>query len=219
MKLGIVLLCIFLFLIIIQIAYANDLIFYQIEITRPEFGENPKPLIITVTRQLHHEKIPWVTKERYWPMLFGKTAVDKDGKEYTIEHAAAWADYHDAFPTLDKKGYVLVRRKYYSDYTLLLEICIETPRGHLRIHNIKGEEIFWSRDGNYLVIASMSSLFYEKELTVYFYELSNAKKPGYISDEIKFSSPEELHDYIEKNLIRSEEYEKKDFILTVIQKE
>lgn len=197
-------------LLITSVAYADEITFYQIEIEHPGLGELPKPLIITITER-YRKSGEYISRYKYWPMIYDRFSVI-EGKEHIVGSDDQWDEYYDAFPTLDKKGYILVRKWRSPEWSRLVEI--EFDRRILI--NPRGEKIFWSKDGKYLVTATLPSPFYEAELALYFYDFEKGKQMKLVN-EIKFNKPDKLKFYIKENLISAED--RKDVRLIIIQKE
>ena len=181
--------------------YADEVEYHTIEIQHPRLGKSPQPLVITETMKYcnmgeHGERY------KYWPMVYDRYSVT-EGKESIIGSDDQWNEYYDAFPTLDRRNYILVRRWGNPEWSRLLEIKL----GRKVLKNPEGEKIFWSNDGKYLVTAIMPSAFSEHAPALYLYDFGKKGNKVELDSECLFDDTESLQLYIKEHLVCAEDNE------------
>jgi len=200
----------FCILLFVFAGYTDEVEYHAIDIEHPYLGEPPRPLMITKIVKYrnageHGERY------KYWPMIYERYSV-REGRENIVGSDDQWDEYYDAFPTLDRKGYILVRKWRNPEWSQLLEIKLD--RKVLR--NPKGESIFWSKDGKYLVTA-ITSPFGGTEFALYFYDFGKKGNKVELESELLFGDWDSLQSYIKEHLINAEDNE--DVRLIIKQKE
>jgi hypothetical protein len=164
-----------------NLCFGNDYtITYEIEHPKLSY-EHTTPLII----EMH-----WTGTETFTEKIvsypFMHIFYNRNGD---IEHKGSWMLYQDAFKYPDGKGIVLVTKRtgYESDpYFDSIEIFYQHSHGYIK--EPKGSKLYWTKDGEFLVIVSFPSPYGDDvgPIKLFYYKHSELIKIEDVSNYTEF---------------------------------
>ncbi len=186
-------LSIFIFLWAVSI-FANSVVRYNVYISHPVLGEHERPLIVTEAYKWHYGTIDSVII-KFYPMKV-KYRNFVNGMETSGGDKGSWMEYYDAFILPDSTGYILVRmRVVYEGFAFLSIEKYREASAVWKIENPSGNQIFWSKDNNYLVTGLTA--YWVDYPKLWFYDLKSGKK----IKKMQFNSWKDFKNYVKNYLI------------------
>lgn len=192
------------FLILSNIACSDSIISYRVEIEHPQI-DSLSPLVIK-EYFLWNGSRPEVEIKRYWPLIVERCSTMGNG-EMTCQSSleGGFVEQYDAFHTIDKNGYILIRRKISLDCKEIKDVkIVHYKKRHdqygykeyrIPTENLIGSSLYWTRDGKYIVSSNDGEEAIEK-VYLKFIEVET----GRFSGEKEFTDFDDFYEYEKQDL-------------------